>query len=272
MKVLGLCFLIYDKINHEELWHNWLKNVDKKKYKIYIHYKNDIKLKYFEKYKLDNCIETEYADIGLVKAQNLLIKASVNDNCTHTIFLSNSCIPFKPFKYIFEHLDVNFSYFNRSPDEQCFPRCNQTIKYIDKIHIKKAHQWCILNYKHSKLLITETDYMDWFNYHETVPDEHCYLTKLFKLNLNSEIITTPNLASGATTFTNWEGMDYEFPTNQGLKNYNIITMEEIDYLIKQPCLFGRKFNIDCKVIKNKGPFLFNEDINQLSQYLTKRIC
>ena len=30
-KVLGFCFLIYDKINHEELWHNWLRNVDKKK-------------------------------------------------------------------------------------------------------------------------------------------------------------------------------------------------------------------------------------------------
>ena len=56
MKSLGLCFLIYDKINHEELWYNWLKNVDDKKYKIYIHYKNDSKLKYFEKYKLNNCI------------------------------------------------------------------------------------------------------------------------------------------------------------------------------------------------------------------------
>ena len=47
MKVLGLCFLIYDKINHEELWYNWLRNADKK-YKIYIHYKNDIKLKYLK--------------------------------------------------------------------------------------------------------------------------------------------------------------------------------------------------------------------------------
>ena len=66
MKIFGLCFLIYDKINHEELWYNWLKNVDKKKYKIYIHYKTDKKLKYFEKYKLDNCIETKYGNITLL--------------------------------------------------------------------------------------------------------------------------------------------------------------------------------------------------------------
>ena len=100
MKVLGLCFLIYDKINHEELWHNWLRNVDKKKYNIYIHFKSSKKLKYFEKYKSDDCIETKYADISLVKAQNLLLKASVNDKCTHHIILSNSCIPVKSFDYI----------------------------------------------------------------------------------------------------------------------------------------------------------------------------
>ena len=71
MKVLGLCFLIYDKINHEELWNTFFKNVNINKYNIYIHYKNDVPLKFFEKYKLTNCIPTTYADISLVKAQNM---------------------------------------------------------------------------------------------------------------------------------------------------------------------------------------------------------
>ena len=31
-KKISLCFLIYDTLNHEELWHKWLKNVDKNKY------------------------------------------------------------------------------------------------------------------------------------------------------------------------------------------------------------------------------------------------
>ena len=111
--------------------------------------------------------------------------------------------------------------------------------------------------------------MNWFNYHETVPDEHCYLTKLFQSKLDSEIIYTHNVASGATTFTNWLDMDYPYQNHSGLKNYNVITTQEIDYLLKQPCLFGRKFNPHCKVIKNKIQLLFNEEIEQ---YLTKIIC
>ena len=282
MKLLGLCFLIYDKINHEELWYNWLKNVDKAKYKIYIHYKNNIKLKYFEEYKLDNCTETKYADITLVKAQNLLLQASINDNCSHQIFLSNSCIPLKSFDYIYDSLDSNFSYFNKADDKTCFPRCNKTLNYINKDSIKKASQWCILNNKHGKLLITEIDYINWFNYRETVPDEHCYLTKLFKSNLFSEIKITNNLASGATTFTNWSGMDYLYQDHNGLKNYDIITKEEIDYLVNQPCLFGRKFNVECKVSislvkKFSLPIIGIDSIIEystslLSEYLTDIIC
>ena len=48
-------------------------NIDKNKYTIYIHFKNNVSLKYFEQYKLKNCIETQYADISLVCAQNILL-------------------------------------------------------------------------------------------------------------------------------------------------------------------------------------------------------
>lgn len=261
MKVIGLCFLIYDKINHEELWYNWLRNVDKKKYKIYIHYKNDMKLKYFEKYKLDNCIETKYADISLVKAQNLLIEASVNDNCTHQILLSNSCIPLKSFDNVYTKIIEEISYFNLSPTNlyKHTKTIGSTKMDISKIH--KSSQWCILSKHHSELILN-----DKINCEELskcyAPDELVYLTILYVYK--NELIITNNLTSGATTFTNW--------SHDGLKNYNVITTEEIDYLIKQPCLFGRKFNSDCKVIKNKIPLLNNEKIDQLSQYLTKRIC
>ena len=74
-------------------------------------------------------------------------------------------------------------------------------------------------------------------------------------------------------------MDYPYQNHYGLKNYNAITIEEIDYLLKQPCLFGRKFNPECKVTKMKfqvvnkipQPLLNNSEI-ELSQYLSKIIC
>ena len=39
MKKIAFCFLIYDIINHEELWNIFFQNVDTNKYNIYIHYK-----------------------------------------------------------------------------------------------------------------------------------------------------------------------------------------------------------------------------------------
>lgn len=246
MKKLAFCFLIYDSINHEELWNIFFKNVDINLYNIYIHYKFNKPLKYFEKYKLNNCIPTKYADISLVKAQNKLLDEAINDkDNTHMIFISNSCIPLKPFEFIYKNLDEKVSYFNISPQSQCFPRCNYTINIIDKKYIQKASQWCILNRKHTELMLNNREYINWFNYRQTVPDEHCYITYIFYKNLQDEIITTPNIAKDATTFTNWQGMDYKYPSHIGLKNYSSITKNELEYLLNSKSLFGRKFTREC---------------------------
>jgi hypothetical protein len=62
---------------------------------------------------------------------------------------------------------------------------------------------------------------------------------------------TDNLPNGATTFTNWEGTLYKYASKSGLKNYYSISAEEIKYLLKSPCLFGRKFNTACGKSLNK---------------------
>lgn len=251
MKKIAFCFLIYDIINHEELWNIFFKNVDANKYTIYIHYKFNKPLKYFEKYKLNNCIETKYADITLVKAQNLLLQEAIDDKDNkHFIFVSNSCIPLKSFEHVYDNLNEERSYFNIAQQTQCFPRCKTTLNYIDKKYIQKAGQWCILNRKHTELMLNNNDYITWFSYSSTVPDEHCYITNIFYNNLQDEIITTPNVANDATTFVNWEGMDYKYPSNDELKNYSVIAEDELLYLLGSKCLFGRKFNKEC-IIHNK---------------------
>jgi len=251
MKKIAFCFLIYDIINHEELWNFFFKDVDANKYNIYVHYKFNKPLKYFEKYKLTNCIETKYADITIVKAQNLLLQEAISDKDNqHFIFVSNSCIPLKSFGHVYNSLNEGYSYFNITPQSQCFPRCKTTLNYIDKKYIQKAGQWCILNRKHTELMLNNNDYINWFNYSSTVPDEHCYITNIFYNNLQHELITTPNVANGATTFVNWEGMDYKYPSNSELKNYSFITEDELLYLLGSKSLFGRKFNKEC-IIHNK---------------------
>ena len=93
-KKIAFCFLIYDKINHEELWNNWLKNIDKNKYNIYIHYKENKLLKHFNNKKIKENIKTSWGDISVVLAQNLLLKEALKDpNNQNFIFVTGSCIP-----------------------------------------------------------------------------------------------------------------------------------------------------------------------------------
>jgi hypothetical protein len=247
MKKIAFLFLIYDILNLEEIWNKFFFNVDKNKYTIYIHYKNNVKLKYFEQYKLKNCIETKYADMSLVCAQNILLEEALKDeNNEHFIFLSNSCVPFKNFNSIYNKLSIDKSYFNIMPQQQCFPRCDDLLNHIDRKNIQKSSQWCILNKKHSKIIISYSNYKN-INLYKNIyaPDEIFYITIIFINNLQEEIITTPNSANDATTFTNWKCMDYKFPSSSGLKNYTFISEEEILHLLNSNCLFGRKFNANC---------------------------
>ena len=275
MKKIAFCFLIYDIINHEELWNIFFQNVDTNKYTIYIHYKFNKPLKYFENYKLNNCIETNYADITIVKAQNLLLQRALDNSDNQLfIFISDSCIPLKSFEYIYENLNEKYSYFNIQPQSQCFPRCDDTLKFIDKKYIQKSSQWCILNRKHTELMVNNSDYIEWFNYSSTIPDEHCYITNIFYNNLQDEIITTTNLSNNATTFTNWEGMDYKYPSQKGLKNYSFIIENELLYLLNSKCFFGRKFLKECsshltnkkyiEFIKSKSSFQMSKHIKSIN--------
>jgi hypothetical protein len=257
MKKIAFLFLIYDILNLEELWRYFFLNVDKNKYTIYIHFKNNVPLKYFEQYKLKNCIETIYADISLVCAQNRLLKKSLKDkNNQHFIFLSNSCVPFKNFEIIYNKLSIDKSYFNIAPHEDCFPNCDCLLNNIERKNIQKSSQWCILNRKHSEILTsyTDTEYTKLYK-NICAPDEICYITTLFINNLQEEIIATHNSTNNATTFINWSNMNYAFPSSSGLKNYTFISEEEIRYLINSDCFFGRKFNRDCLVCFCKQYYL-----------------
>jgi hypothetical protein len=245
--IIGFCFLIYDTINHEDIWMRFFKSVDLDKYKIYIHYKINKPLKYFENYKLNNCIETKYADVTLIHAHNLLFKKAYEEGCDKIISLSQSCVPFKSFDYVYNFLTKDhYGHFNIMPQSQCFPRCNSLLTHYDIKFIQKSYNWFILNRKICESVISY-DKQQIDNEYSSVfaAEEHYFITNIFYNNLQDEIITTPNLANDATTFTNWEGMDYKYPSNSSLKNYSYIAEDEVLYLMNSKCLFGRKFNIEC---------------------------
>jgi hypothetical protein len=247
MKKIAFCFLIYDKINLEELWKLFFRDVDTNKYNIYIHYKVNTPLKYFEKYKLDECIETKYGDVSLIHAHNLLFKKAYEDDCYKLISLSQACIPFKSFEYIYNFLcKDNYGHFNIAPQKACFPRCNDLLQYYDKNTIQKSSEWFILNRHICEFVVNDARaQIDTIYGRIYAPEEHYFITTVFVNNLQDEIITTPNLSNDATTFTNWSDMGYKYTGSAGLKNYDRISKVEVLYLLNSKCLFGRKFNTTC---------------------------
>jgi hypothetical protein len=275
MNKIAFLFLLYDIINHENIWFQFFNGISKNKYNIYIHYKTDENLEFFNDYKLNinKTIDTKYADISIVKAQNILIKEALKDkNNKHFIFLSGSCIPLKSFNYIYNYLDTKYSYFHISEPDDCFPDCEVVLKYISKKHIKKASQWCIINRVHSELLIkgaesidSVSNYLIWFK-DTYAPDELCYISYLSYIYnkddsnlLSKEIISTSYSSPPevATTFANWENMNYKYVSERELKNYKNISEEELKHLLRSDSLFGRKFKPSCYYSLNKR-FYYNK--------------
>jgi hypothetical protein len=277
MKIAFL-FLIYSNIAHEDVWYQFFSGIHESLYKIFIHYKYDEPLNYFNHCKLKNCIETKWGDVSLVRAQNLLLReaATQDKDITHFVFCSGTCIPLKHFNHIYTFLskfDSMYSHFNMRPDKDCFPRCNNALNLIDHAYIKKASQWSILSRKHAQIMLDSDVYINWFS--DTIGDEHCYITYLHYLNLEHEIIKTINATETATTFTNWLGVDgyrysYQYSYSMkhkysdNLKNYSSISTSELLYLINAPCLFGRKFLRECKLPLLKK-YLKNQSSKQRSR-------
>lgn len=221
---LAFCFLIKNSINHEDLWKTFFDTTNPHRYNIYIHHKTNNHLKHFEEYKIDDCIPTAWSKVSLVKAQNLMLEAGLEDESnTHFIFLSGSCIPLKGFEHIYSYLDTNKSYFNifreRWPQNKRAKRAIKRIKdggFGREItddeewarYIAYHSQWCILCRKHAELLTDNDEYLYWFDFKGVAPDEHCYLTYLQFRHLHNEVVITDHASNSATTFTNWPDMGY----------------------------------------------------------------
>lgn len=257
MKKLAFCFLIYDTIAHEDLWSLFFNNIDSDKYTIYIHHKSNKPLKYFEKYKLSNCIETKWEDETITLAYNYLFREAYKDADNYKfIILSGNCIPFKSFNFIYKALTKdNFGYFNICLPCRWYSNCLTLEKFVEKKYISKSHNWFILNRKLVENLCLDKDKLIIDQYKKIfAPCEYYYYTYIKVLGLEEEIITTLDVSNDATTFTNWGNVTsyrYKRPT-YGITLYNSITEEELLYLLFSKCFFGRKFSPECsQSLQNK---------------------
>ena len=258
MKKIAFLFLVYDQIEQESTWFEFFKYIDPQKYSIHIHCKSFKAFKYFEEFRYANPIITEYMDISIVYAHNLLIEVAIADtNVWKTVNLSQSCIPLKSFDYTYDILTRNdHSHFNDCGSNHLFPRCDPALPFFDdtRSRISKSSNWFILSRQHAQLCLNRTEYVEAFA--EVVcPEEHVHITTVRNEDTSGKVTYTNNLAHGATTFTNWPDMHYKYRTDKGLKTYDSISAEELEYLWNAPCLFGRKFTANCTVGDDAVPLV-----------------
>jgi hypothetical protein len=265
-KKIAFCFLIYDKINHLELWEKFFEGIDPDKYNVYIHYKSNQNLGNFDKYKLPKCVETKWADKSLVKASNLLFTTAFkkDSNNYKFVLLSNSCIPLKPFNAVYDFLTQNNKgHINSFEIDRCGYYCKSKFNRAYPHYLAKCSQWVILN----RLLVEKIASVDeqvidkWFS-DIWAPDEMFYYSFIKLNNLEDQVKVSKFASNDATTFIYWNGMNYKFndPIHEGknkvktslLKNYEEISDEEIGYLMNSACLFGRKFTSNCLVASENG--------------------
>ena len=192
---------------HEDLWRRFFDGVPEDQYCVFVHYKTDRPLQYFESNKLKHCIPTKWADVSIVHAQNLLFAEALTEGCNKIVGLSHACIPLKSFEHVHTFLSKDDrGHFNIAPKEQCFPRCDRLLEHYGRRVIQKSSTWFILNRRLAELGTTYPPSKIDLEYGEIFcPDEHYFITRIYQNGLEGDIDQTSNLAEGATTFTNWGG-------------------------------------------------------------------
>lgn len=88
---------------------------------------------YFKKAVIEDPISTNDGDWTIIKAMNRLAIYVIKDpNVSHIIYLSQSCVPLKSFDHVCHFLTEDISYFNRTPQIQCFPRAEILLKWYKR--------------------------------------------------------------------------------------------------------------------------------------------
>ena len=231
MKKIALCFMVYDKIQCEDIWEKWI-TPNKDKIKIVIHSKRPLEIG-LKDYVQIPTIETKWGDFSLVEATIALYKEAIKDETVeYCILLSGSCIPIKSFNHVYETLISSGEKSISNVMGSGRLGFGNTIFPLARESISKHEQWIILNRKHCQYVIDELWRIRFtFKRKNSHPPDEIWFNTFMKVSgLDKEIIYIK------TTFTNWNKRGRPHP-----HTYESITDEELDDILQNECLFARKF-------------------------------
>ena len=159
--VIYFLFMIYSRINNEEIWADYLKDVPLSNYKVFIHVsskENFYPPKLFD-YSIVPTVQSTYC-IKTVPPMNQLLKYALNTSISEFdrfIFLSEQTIPvksFRKFQDMYLSCDASgilssFAVTIPPPSDFCIIPTDQWFLYSQlntmRSMVVKHHQWVNLN-------------------------------------------------------------------------------------------------------------------------------
>lgn len=222
-------FLIYDKIIPN------MKDYIKEN-NLYIHPKYKVE-KDYQKYVIQNIVETEWCKYSLVQATlNLLKDAFKNKENEWFFLLSQDSFPI----YSYEQFKINFNY-----DKSIFNYKSKT-EISDKTYYKTS-QWWVLNRKDVKIILDHaTNNQQYFkNLKINCPDEYYFLSVLMWNNKDYKYINLQIMYDSWLTHT----------IQKSPLIFNHLLKNDMDDMINKKSLFIRKvtptFTLDLYKPKRK---------------------
>ncbi len=257
---LAFLFLTRDNHNQGNVWEAFFKSQSMSHYSVYCHAKHPEKIS--QAFLRDNIIpvriETEHADISVVRATLLLLKYALEDpENGYLILLSDSCIPIYGFNQVHGKLARNgrsfLSFEQNTGNPETAMRWSQLLdpSFIAASRFAKQHQWMALR-RELAAQILKDDFTHLFE-RMYAPDEHYFINLLIRLNLPLGNL----IENQMITFVNWRDFETEMLTRRDPMKGNIIlrrirpkTYEQLaaaDIVVarRMGCLFFRKVSATC---------------------------
>jgi hypothetical protein len=192
---IAFCFLTYENLDRPDIWNSFFKNADLKKYSAVIHPKNILAINNFQYdfpvSTVKNIIYTKNkTDISIIRATIRLLETAYKDEeITHFLFLSQSCMPLYDFDTIYKivtHSDRSIiSNIKNNKKERYFQLSKELQKYMSYEKFTKQQPNMMLVRQDVYKIIQNQNLVNHFN-NMTCPDEHYFVNIL--ILLGSDII------------------------------------------------------------------------------------
>ena len=190
---LAFLFLTIGDIYHEPTWVNFFASHEDF-YTLYVHSKHSLsKTSFFKESEIPDKIPTSWANT--MRAQVALLREALKNPANEKfVFVSESTIPLRSFKEVYETLmstpNSLFKYYRNTFARSFGPLSSDMI-------LKNA-QWVVLNRKHAQLMADDTELLKLMT-HEPHDQEHYPSTFLAHHDLLSEVTKKD------TTLAIWTG-------------------------------------------------------------------